>query len=110
LQNLRLLSMQSSQHTIHISDDDMIHITWKHVTLCINPTGLIYLLDFLDGSPCFRNIGFEAYGNMDDGFEIWIENVGLRLSTDDCIKFKQLLTDGLNTLRSSSQPTSITQK
>lgn len=86
---------------MYIADDDMVHIVWRHVTLRLNVTGLIYLIDFLDGSPRYRNIGFEAYGNMDDGFEIWVQNVGLRLSTDECYQFKQLLVDGLATLRTA---------
>lgn len=97
----QLLTMQNRKKAIYIADDAMVHIIWQHATLCLNVTGLIYLIDFLDGNPNYRNIGFEAYGNMDDGFEIWVQNVGLRLSTDDCYQFKQLLVDGLASLRTA---------
>ncbi|MEM6529440.1 MAG: hypothetical protein AAF653_14180, partial [Chloroflexota bacterium] len=66
---------------------------------CINVTGLIYLVDFLDGNERRGTIGFEVYGTPDDGYQIWIQDVGLRLSNTECHMFKQLLADALANLR-----------
>ncbi|MEO1287252.1 MAG: hypothetical protein AAFV93_05750 [Chloroflexota bacterium] len=97
---LNMLSKQKENRAIHIADDDMIHITWKHVTIRLNVTGLIYLVEFLNGDDSKATMGFEAYGTLDDGFQIWVLDVGLRLSPVECAEFKQLLEDGLATLRS----------
>jgi len=98
MKNLQLLTTQRANETVHIAEDDMIHIMWRHITLRINVTGFIYLVDFLKGEDR-RTIGFEAYGTPDDGYQIWIQDAGLRLSTQDCMRFTQLLEDGLNALR-----------
>ncbi len=99
MQNYNLLSKQSTNKSIHITEDDMIHIIWKHVTIRINVTGLIYLVDFLDGDFKREAVGFKAYGTLDDGFQIWIQDIGLRLSSTESVEFKKLLTDGLEMLR-----------
>lgn len=98
MSNLQLLTEQSKTAAVHIADDDMIHITWRHVTFRLNATGMIYLVNFLNGED-HRAIGFEAYGSPDDGYQIWIQNIGLRLSTEECRRFTQLLKDGLAALR-----------
>jgi len=46
-----------------------------------------------------RAIGFEAFGTPDDGYQIWIQDVGLRLSRENCERFKQLLVNGLEVLK-----------
>ena len=99
MNTLHLLTTQAANEAVHIAENDMIHITWRHVTLRINVTGMIYLVDFLNGNTRQMN-QFEAYGTLDDGYQIWIQDVGLRLSPQDCHRFKQLLVDGLASLRS----------
>lgn len=99
MDNLNLLVKQQSNRALHIADNDMIHIMWKHVTLRINVTGLICLVEFLNGNQRHRSVGFEVFGNLDDGFQIWIADVGLRLTVAECYDFKRLLNDGLAMLR-----------
>ena len=99
MQNLRVLTMQTTHEALHIADNDMIFITWKHATIRINVTGLIYLVDFLNGDERRRAIGFDVLGTPDDGYQIWIADAGLRLTPDECQRFKQLLEDGLSSLR-----------
>jgi len=96
---LSLITMQHKNSALHIAEDDMIHITWKHMTVRINVTGLICLVDFLNGNPRLRTVGFEVFGNMDDGYEIWIQDVGIRLTASETADFKELLVDGLEMLR-----------
>lgn len=99
MQNLRLLTSQTNRGAMHIAENDMIHITWKHATLRLNVTGLIYLVNFLNGNQRRQSVGFDVYGTPDDGYQIWIQDIGIRLSTADCHQFKQLLVDGLAALK-----------
>lgn len=90
--------MKTTSQAVHMDANDMIHITWKHVTIRLNVTGLIYLVDFVNGHRA-HTIGFAITGTMDDGYQLWIEEVGLRLTPDDFERFKQLLQDGVAMLR-----------
>lgn len=95
---LHLLVKHTSHEAIHIAENDMIYITWRHATLRINVTGFMYLVDFLNGNPR-RMVGFDAFGTPDDGYELWVQDVGLRLSPSDAHRFRQLLVNGLDALR-----------
>lgn len=101
MQNLRLLTTTTPYATMHIADDDMIHVHWKHVTIRLNVTGLIYLVDFLSGarSQRRRETWFAISGTPDDGYQLWIQDIGLRLTPDDFQQFYHLLADGLTHLR-----------
>lgn len=101
VQNLRLLTMVNANEAVNIADDDMIHIRWKHVTLRLNVTGLIYLVDFLNGSGSrSRQLSsFDLFGSPDDGYQLWIQDVGLRLSPDDFRRFRRLLDEALVALK-----------
>ncbi len=98
MSKLRLLATGTANEAVHIAANDMIHITWRHATLRINVTGLLYLVEFMNGNTR-RAIGFDAFGTLDDGYELWIQDIGLRLSPDDAYRFRQLLVDGLQSLR-----------
>lgn len=91
----------NTQQALHIADNDMIHIVWKHVTIRLNVTGLIYLVDFLEGKRRHhgRVIGFDITANPDDGYQVWVEDIGLRLSSAEFEQFKALLCEGLEQLR-----------
>lgn len=97
----QLLIQNTSFQAIHIDQNDMIHITWKHVTIRLNVTGLIYLSAYLDGDQRHKRcaVDFQIFGTPDDGYQLWIQEVGLRLSVDDFQQFKRLLQDGLAALR-----------
>ena len=97
----KLLAEVKANQSVHIMQDDMIHITWKHVTIRLNATGLIYLVDYLEGKRRhhFRVIGFDLTANPDDGYQLWIQDVGLRLSAEEFDAFKQLLQTSLSSLR-----------
>lgn len=96
--DLHVLTMKSASQTIRIDTNDMIHITWKHATIRLNVTGLIYLVDFVNGERA-HTVGFDITGTMDDGYQLWIEDIGLRLTPAEFEIFTQLLEDGLQTLR-----------
>lgn len=98
MQNLDLITMNNTHEALHIDHNDMIHLTWKHVTIRLNVTGLIYLVDRLHDGPRWM-AGLEVFGTPDDGYQIWIQDVGLRLSTEECQRFKDLAQDGLTILR-----------
>lgn len=106
MQNLRLLTQQTAYQSLHIADDDMIHIIWKHATIRINVTGLIYLVDFMNGDRHRKIMGLEVTGTPDDGYQIWIQDVGLRLTTLEYQRLRDLLTDGLSALRATNAPAS----
>lgn len=95
------LTQQAHNKAIHITQDDMLHIVWKHATIRMNVTGLIYLLRYLNGTLTTneRSSHFEITGTPDDGYQLWIQDIGLRLSPDDYRSFKQLLTDGMLSLQ-----------
>ena len=99
MQNLHPLARKTAHEAVYIDQNDMIHITWRHITFRINATGFIYLVDFLNGDDRRRAIGFDVYGTPDDGYCLWIQDAGLRLSPADSHRFKQLLVDGLTALR-----------
>jgi len=95
------LVKQAHNRAVAITADDMLHVTWKHVTFHLNVTGMVYLLRFLNNtlSPEDATNHFVLYGNPDDGYELWIQDVGLRLSGADTDHFKQLLSDALLALK-----------
>lgn len=101
MQNLRLLTMVNANEAVNIADDDMVYVQWRHVTIRLNVTGLIYLVDFINGdwSPQRQSRIFDLCGSPDDGYQLWIQEVGLRLSPDDFQRFQRLLCDALATLK-----------
>lgn len=96
-----VLTQQTSRRAIYIGDDDMIHIVWKHVTIQLNLTGLQYLARYLQQGcalrPCLRC--FQLNGTADDGYQLWIQDIGLRLSPVDFQSFHHLLDSALDTLK-----------
>lgn len=101
MEKLRLLAKTTHYQAVHIAPNDMIHITWKHASIRLNVTGLIYLADFLNGvcrHPRCRT-DFQIMGTPDDGYQVWIQAVGLRLSADDFQHFKTLINDSLSHLK-----------
>ncbi|MEL6525760.1 MAG: hypothetical protein AAFQ07_08625 [Chloroflexota bacterium] len=95
------LVKQAHNRAVAITTDDMLHITWKHVTLHLNVTGMVYLVRYLNNTllPEDATNHFTLYGNPDDGYELWIQDVGLRLSPEDTVCFKDLLSDALLALK-----------
>lgn len=105
MNDFQLLSMVNSRQAVHIAGDDMIHIIWKHATIRLNVTGLIYLVDYLNGERRSRRCGidFQVTGSPDDGYQLWIQDVGLRLSPEQYEQFQQMLEDGLTMLRAAGK-------
>lgn len=95
------LVQQAHNRAVVMTSDDMLHITWKHVTLHLNVTGMVYLLRFLNNTLHIEDATchFDIYGTPDDGYTLWIQDVGLRLSPQDLIAFKELLSDAILALK-----------
>jgi hypothetical protein len=107
---LNLLVKYDSNRAIHIDENDMIHLTWRHVTVRLNMTGLLYLSRFLDGdaSRSWRITGFDLTGTPDDGYQLWIHDIGLRLDEVALRHFKDLLRDSLDALaRLGKEPDAV---
>jgi hypothetical protein len=104
-QNTTLLTKQAAHQMIHICQNDMIYITWRHATIRLNVTGLMYLQRYLDDSLPLSQIPscFEITGSPDDGYRLWIQDVGLKLSLDGYRDFKCLLDDSLHQLRQRNE-------
>lgn len=102
----RTLTTLSASQTVAIGANDMIYITWKHATIRLNVTGLIYLGDFLTGKHLRQGqrIGFHLSGNQDDGYQLWVQEVGLRLTCSDFERFKCLVLDAVSALRQMGTP------
>lgn len=104
MEHLRLITQLSTQKCIHIADNDMIHITWKHATIRLNVTGFIYLIEFMSAphTHTYNKLGFNILGTPDDGYQLWVQDVGILLSFHDYTAFKALLQDGLTILKQSN--------
>ncbi len=104
-QNTMLLTKQAAHQMIHICQNDMIYITWQHATIRLNVTGLMYLKRYLDDSLPLSQIPscFEITGSPDDGYQLWIQDVGLRLSLENYRAFKRLLDDSLVQLKERNE-------
>lgn len=100
VKSLTLLVQHDSNHAVHICENDMIHITWRHVTVRLNMTGLLYLARFLDGDTTrsWRITGLDLTGTLDDGYQLWIHDMGLRLDAAALGQFKTLLRESLEAL------------
>ncbi|MEL6406902.1 MAG: hypothetical protein AAFR81_21200 [Chloroflexota bacterium] len=92
---------QAHNRAVAITSDDMIHITWKHVTLHLNVTGMVYLLRLLKNTLSSEDTTrhFRIHGTPDDGYTVWIQDIGLQLSSEEMMIFKQLLSDALLALK-----------
>ncbi len=97
---LFLLSKCDIDRQIEVCDNDMIHVTWQHMTFRLNVTGLIQLVRFLDMDyEGELSRYFVLDGNMDDGYNLWIHDVAIHLTVDELRTFRYLLEDALIALK-----------
>lgn len=101
IHNHRILTQHGARRAILIDQDDMLHIVWSHATLRMNLTGLVHLLRYLEADyhPRPEARVFEITGNLDDGFVLWVQDVALRLDTNDYLAFRNLIKAAVDALQ-----------
>jgi hypothetical protein len=95
------LTQLDPNRAITIDHCDMVHVQWQYMTIRLNVTGLLSLIDFLEAPQhdCVPSRHFAIQGTPDDGYVLWIQNAGVRLTLDEFTQFLSLLKDAVREIR-----------
>lgn len=101
MQNLEPLIQLDRNRAIHIDKADMVHVQWQYITIRLNVTGLLCLINYLEQpcTSCDVSRYFSLEGTPDDGFVLWIQSAGLRLSHAELRQFMDLLQEAVVKIR-----------
>lgn len=101
MKQLEPLVQLDANRAVRIDEADMVHIQWHYLTIRLNMTGVLCLINFLE-TPCDEcpvSSHFSLSGTPDDGYALWIQNAGLRLSFEDLRLFSELLKRAVQQIR-----------
>lgn len=110
---LTQLAYHNPFRCVYHCEHNTIHLTWDNATTYMDLETLAYVVELIEQGDVLERPGDVQYGlcrlffTRNNNFQIWIRNVGLRLSRADFEVFASLIQEAFEKIMAKSAKTTL---